>query len=92
MRNVVRQQQAALDASRGTMPGVASSRAKKLAKKHPYENPIPTVRACGALLDERWGRLGEANVAVAAAAVMAERDAAGDAGLAATTRAWTRGD
>ena len=79
VRNVVKQQQAALDASRGTMPGVASSRSKKLSKKHPYDNPIPTVRACGTLLDKKWGRLGKGNVAVAAAAAMVESDAASDA-------------
>ena len=44
-----------------------------------YENPLPTVRACGGLIDPKWKSMGSANVVAAAAAAMVASDAASTA-------------
>jgi len=44
-----------------------------------YKNPLPTVLACGGLIDPKWKSMGSANVVAAAEAAMVASDAASDA-------------
>lgn len=85
VRQTVRMQQLALAArARGAVEeavikGVPKGPRTKKRRQQVYDDPLPTVQACGARLDRRWGRLGQARVAAAAAEAMIARDAESDA-------------
>ena len=79
VRAAVRKQRLALASSRGLVQAPSSKQeriaAARVAKRQVYDNPMPTVRACGPRIDHRWGRLGIDRVSEAAASAMMEDDA-----------------